>query len=73
MGEDEMGEDEMDEECEMGEEDNAEHEESKKIFLEIVEALKSKKMNGGNVENLAKSFYEKNMASGLKKILNKIS
>ena len=66
MDEDDMDEDDMDE-------DDEEHAESKKVFLEIVEALKTKKMNGGNVEGLAKSFYQKNMTSGLKKILNKIS
>ena len=46
---------------------------NKKMFIEIVETLKSKKMGGGSVEHLARSFYEKNMSHGLKKILNKIS
>ena len=46
---------------------------NKEMFIKIVETLKSKKMSGGNVENLARSFYEKNMSHGLKKILNKIS
>ena len=38
-----------------------------KIFLKIVKTLESKKMNGGNVESLAKNFYQKNMTSALKK------
>ncbi len=46
---------------------------NKKMFIKIVETLKSKNMSGGNVENLARSFYQKNMSDGLKKILNKIS
>ena len=69
--EDDMEEDDMDGD-DMDEYDE-EQEESKRVFLEIVEALKSKKMNGGNVEGLARSFYQKNMTSGLKKILSKVA
>ena len=71
MEEDDMEEDDMDGD-DMDEYDE-EQEESKRVFLEIVEALKSKKMNGGNVEGLARSFYQKNMTSGLKKILSKVA
>jgi hypothetical protein len=59
--------DEDNEEYDMDEKDGD------KIFIEIIKTLKSKKMNGGNVERLAKSFYNNNMTGGLKKILNKIS
>ena len=49
------------------------NDDNKKIFVHIVENLKKKKLNGGNIESLARNFYEKNMTVGLKKILNKIS
>ena len=63
---------EMDEMNEMDEIDE-DMKENNRVFLKIVKTLKSKNMTGGNVESLAKSFYEKNMVNGLKKILNKIS
>ena len=43
-----------------------------KLFKEIKKVLRQKKMNGGSVENLAKSFLKNKEGDGLKKILSKL-
>lgn len=48
------------------------NEENKEIFKKIIINLREKKMNGGNVENLARNFLKNNMNDGLKKILKKL-
>ena len=65
--------DNMDECEEDGGEDDTEYGDDRETYEKILRTLKSKKMDGGNVESLARSFYNQKMSFGLKKILNKIS